>query len=288
MNDHDRMRVALLLGTLMAPALALPGSSETAWPRQEEPKFVVYYGKQDQVMLDDFDLAVLDSNIDPHVPLRLGRHGRTLGYLSLGEVHLGRPWAAEMERQGLLLDNNPKWRDARFVDLRDERWKARVLDQLIPDILSRGFTGLFLDTLDDAGYLESVDLPRFSGMKDAAVDLVSAMRSRFPKIPIMVNRAYDILPRIVSKVDMVLGESVHATYDVTTSSYASVPITDIRWQIYRLHEARRLKPGLGLYCLNYWMPNDPVGIARIYAEAREDGLVPYVATFDLTQVVPRS
>ena len=61
-----------------------------------------------------------------------------------------------------------------------------------------------------------------------------------------------------------------------------------RWQTGQLHEARRLRPDLKLFSLDYWSPRDPEGIARIYAEARRNGFVPYVATIDLTEIVPRS
>lgn len=288
MTDPDRSRVALILGALVAPAMVQGCLVAHVLLNPPQPRFVVYYGLQDQPTLDEYDIAVLDSDVDSTIPARLSLRSKTLGYLSLCEVHMARRWATEIEQQGFLLSHNPKWRDARFIDVRDLRWKTRVLNELIPSILAGGFTGLFLDTLDDAAYLESIDAIRFAGMVDAAVNLVLAIRERFPKIPIMVNRGYDLLPRIVAHIDMVLGESVHSTYDVISGNYVRVSPADIRWQTDKLYEARRIKPSLGLFCLNYWAPGDVEGIARIYAEARNHDLIPYVATFDLNQVVPSS
>jgi polysaccharide biosynthesis protein PelA len=288
MKPGDRLRVSLLLSGLLAPALAQTGKRWREAGATGDPRFVVYYGTQDQPALSRYDVVVLDSDIDAAIPRRLARRSLALGYLSAGEVHMGRAWAADLERQGLLLGPNPKWRDARFIDVRDARWKARVLDDLVPALLARGFTGLFLDTLDDAAHLESVDPRRFAGMQEAAVDLVRALRQRFTQLPIMVNRGYSLLPRIVPEIDMLLGESVHSTWDAALAAYVPVEPAAVRWQTERLHEARRLRPELSLFSLDYWSPDDPHGIGRIYAQAQGNGFTPYVATFDLTRIVPWS
>ena len=121
-----------------------------------------------------------------------------------------------------------------------------------------------------------------------SVQMVRALRKRFPRVPMMVNRGYDLLPRIVDEIDMVLGESVHSTYDVAAEAYVRVAPDAVRWQTDRLNDAKRLRPELKLFSLDYWSPTDREGIARIYAEARANGFVPYVATIDLMQIVPRS
>jgi uncharacterized protein (TIGR01370 family) len=292
MNHRDRLRIGLLMGCLLSPArgpvMGQPGRHPRDADSPAEPQFVVYYGTQDHPALYSCDIGVLDSDIDAAIVRRVGRGSLLLGYLSLGEVHMSRLWAPDMERQGLLLSANPQWRDARFIDLRDRRWSARVLDELVPALLARGFGGLFLDTLDDAAYLESLDPLRFGGMSDAAVELVHALRRRYSQLPIMVNRGYHLLPRILYDVDMVLGESVHSTYDPDTGAYVHVAAADVRWQMDRLKAARRARPELQLFSLDYWSPKDPVGLTRIYAQARANGLVPYVGTIDLTQIVPRA
>lgn len=288
MNYRDRMMLPLLLGLWMPLAIGQEKRRVRDVLGSGISRFVVYYGTQDQPALNGYDIVVLDSDIDPAMVRRIGRTGQALGYLSLGEVHMGRAWAADLQQQGVLLSNHPQWREARYVDLRNPRWKQRVLDELIPAILASGFAGLFLDTLDDAAYLESLDQGRFAGMVDAAVDLVRAIRSRFPQMPIMVNRGYGLLLRIIPEIDMVMGESVHSTFDAVTQSYVHVSPADVRWQLQQLHEARRLKPELKLFSLDYWSPRDPQGIARIYAQAESNGFIPYVATIDLTQIVPRS
>lgn len=288
MKTIERMRRGLLLTGLLAP---IRSWAAARWRGDLMPgrdlRFVVYYGMQDSAALDAYDVVVLDSEIDPAISRRLSALSLAVGYLSLGEVHAGRPWAAELERQGLLLSRAPMWPSARYVDQRDRRWKLRVLDEIVPAILARGFAGLFLDNLDDSSHLEGQDPVRYAGMTDATVDMIRALRARFPQICLIVNRGYSLMPRIARDIDMVLGESVHSTWDSNLGTYVRVAASDLRWQIAQLREARRLRPDLRLLSLDYWSPSDRAGIADLYAQAEANGFIPYVATFDLTRIVPR-
>ena len=104
----------------------------------------------------------------------------------------------------------------------------------------------------------------------------------------MINRGYAVLPRIAGEFDMLLGKSVRSTFNARSGSYGLVPDADYRWQLDRMEEAYRRDRRLQLFSLDYWDMEDVPGIARLYAEARERGFVPYVGTFDLTRIVPEA
>lgn len=250
-------------------------------------RFVVYYGLADLPALSACNVLVLDSEFDPVALRRLAPGRLLLGYLSLGEVHTSRPYAAELERRGLLLDRNARWSDARMIDLRHPAWKQQVLEELAPAILERGFHGLFLDTLDDAEFLQTADPVRHAGMVAAAAELVAALRRRFVTAPLMINRGYAFLQRIIDDIDMLLGESVRSTWDAALQTYVRLSAEAVRWQRDRLLAARRARPALRLFSLDYWDATDRAAIARLYAEAEADGFVPYVSTIDLGSVVSR-
>jgi uncharacterized protein (TIGR01370 family) len=287
MAPRDRLRLTLLAGLLFRPGWGISRSRVSQEALTPHTRFVVYYGTVESPALYGNDIAVLDSDIDRAVLARFAPRTLLLGYLSVGEVHKGRSYAAEIDRQGMLLSPNPAWPDARFIDVRDPRWKQRIVDELVPAMLRRGFRGLFIDTLDSVAFLEQADPAGFGGMMLAAADIVSAIRRAFPDMPIMVNRGYALLPRIASEIDMLMGESVHTTFDATSESYVRVSADALRWQLDRLNEARRRRPSLKLFSLDYWDPADTAGLAQIYTEARANGLIPYVATIDLSRVVVR-
>jgi hypothetical protein len=124
-------------------------------------------------------------------------------------------------------------------------------------------------------------------MVEGAAELVRAVRRRFPKIPIMINRGYAVLPRIAGQFDMLLGESVRATFDAGSQTYRMVSEDGFNWQVEKMRMARERDRRLRLFSLDYWNPEDQAGIARIYALQRANGFVPYVGTFDLTRIVPK-
>jgi polysaccharide biosynthesis protein PelA len=101
----------------------------------------------------------------------------------------------------------------------------------------------------------------------------------------MVNRGYAVLSRAAGSFDMLLGESVFTTWDAGSGSYRLSSEPDYRWQTDRMRDAQRRDPKLRLFSLDYWSPDDPRGIARIYAEERANGFIPYVGTKDLTRIV---
>lgn len=233
-----------------------------------------------------YDLVVFDSHHHPRLRPLKERGQTVLGYLSVGEVEKHRPWFRAVREQGLLLEENPNWPGSYFVDVRDPRWRARVIEELIPRLVREGFDGVFLDTLDNPLYLEERDPGRFEGMTTAAADLVRGIRRHYPYLEIMVNRAYDLLPRVAEDIDRVLGESVYSDYDFEDETYQRVADKAYRRQVERLQALHAEYPHLEVHTLDYWYPEDPGKIAEIYAVQRSHGFRPYVATVELDRLIP--
>jgi polysaccharide biosynthesis protein PelA len=251
-----------------------------------QTRWAAYYSNTASVReFDAFSLLVLDS--DGHPPLGpLSSQGKTLlGYLSLGEVENNRRHFEAVKNEGILLQENRNWKGSYFVDVRDPHWKKRVLDQLIPEILQKGFAGVFLDTLDDSSYLEKLDPKKYAGMNSAAAGLVVAIRQRFPSIKIMMNRGFDLLPKVAGAIDYELSESIFADYDFARKIHREVPRDLYRQQVDALKAAQVGTPKLQVFTLDYWDPRDSKGIARIYEEQRKNGFIPYVATVALDRIV---
>jgi uncharacterized protein (TIGR01370 family) len=267
--------VAAVLLALFMPASVSGGPSRWA---------VYYAADAELIAFASYELLVLDA--DRHPPLGpLADRGKTLlGYLSLCEISRDRPYYREVEAEGLLLGDHAVWKGASYVDIRDPRWLRRVVEELIPRLLRAGFTGLFLDTLDDASYLEGQRAAN-SGMKAAAVRLVKTIRRHYPGVTIMMNRGYDLLPEVDGHIDAVLGESVHATYDRARQRYVLVDNDETARQVRLLERAKARRPGLRLFSLDYWDPDDARGLKRVYDAARANGFEPYVGTIELDRLV---
>ncbi len=233
-----------------------------------------------------YELVVLD--LEHHPPLEgLRADGRqVLAYLSLTEMGRAHEAFADVEKAGLVLDQHPVWTGSQYIDFRSPDWQRMVVDRLVPRALEQGFTGLFLDTLDDAEFLEAKDAGRYQGMREAAVRLVGAIRLKHPQVTLMVNRGYAVLPDIAGSIDIVLGESVIGSFDGETGAYKRMSDADIEWQVTALRDAKARNRALKVFTLDYWDPKDEAGIARLYREQRANGFAPYVSTPMLDSVVP--
>ena len=260
-------------------------SSELEAFAQDLPWAVYYADSATPGTFDDYDLLILDSDFeDPLEPL--ADSGKTLlGYLSIGEANQQRTYFDELAAEGILLQENQNWRGSYFIDVRDPRWRNRVIEDLIPILLDRGFDGVFLDTADNAAHLERVDPETFRGMTFAMGRMVAEIRRHFPSIQIALNRGFELLGQVAGHIDLVLGESMLTDYDFQDRSYKLVPDTLYEEQVDWLRAAKRRQPGLVVLTLDYWDPADMEGIANIYELQRRNGFNPYVATIELNRIV---
>jgi uncharacterized protein (TIGR01370 family) len=248
--------------------------------------WLAYYSDQAPVeAFESYNLLVLDSTCHP--PLSsLAANGKTiLGYVSLGEVENYRPWFPDVQAEGILLKENPNWKGSFYIDVRDPRWTERVLNAIVPGILKEQFTGIFLDTLDNPVELERADPERHRGMRLAAASLVRRLRARFPGVTIMMNRAYELLPEVETDIDMLLAECVITTYNFRSGTYEFIPRAEYLEHRQILREAKKRRPSLRIFTLDYWNPSDHRVLRRIYRTQRANGFEPYVATIGLDRIV---
>jgi len=247
---------------------------------------VDYGATTDPVLARTCALLVLEPHhARPIAPLR-GPGSILLGYVSFGEVERSRPYFAALEKAGALRAANPNWPDARLADLRHPAWRAAVLDRLVPAILALGYDGIFIDTMDNAEAMERQDPVANKGMVAAGVTLIAAVRARFPKMRIMLNRGYAMLPDVAPKIDYLLGEAMASRWNFATKRYELLSDSDWAWQAGRLRAAKARNAALSLMTLDYWDPTDSKQVAALYARERAAGFSPYVATLALDRLVP--
>ena len=247
-------------------------------------RWAAYYsGDQPAQGLSEFQLLILDS--DFHSGLApLAKDRTLLGYISIGEVESTRAHFNLAKAKGVLAGENENWKGSFFVDVRNAWWTDQV-KMLVRQTLQRGFHGVFLDTVDDAEYLEDKDSRVYGGMQDAMARLILEIRKEFPQIPIAVNRGYSLLPKIGSSIDYLLGECVRTDYDFGEKTYHRVPEKDYAEQVLILKKAKERNPKLTILTLDYWNPRDAAGIASIYKEQRANGFNPYVSIIELNKII---
>jgi polysaccharide biosynthesis protein PelA len=256
---------------------------------EENPLYcpwVVYYGHPvEPELFKPYNPIVLEPGNFPEIPFALKENKVVYAYLSLGEISKERPYFNEAKELGLLLGENPNWPGSYYVDVRQESWARLVLDRLIPALLVQGFQGIFLDTLDDAIYLEQSDPDIYKGMKKGAVQLVQLIRVYFPNVHIMLNRSYELLPEVGSFIDALVAESLYTEYSFSKKIYEYVPADQYASRVQWLQQVQKKFPYLQIFSLDYWYPEQLEVIENIYAKERENGFRPYVSVIGLDQIL---
>lgn len=222
--------------------------------------FLIYYGNSiPEHQLYKYEHLVIDPDQYQKV-WEFPNH--TYAYLSMGEVEKFRSYYQLLLKKGILNDINPIWPDARYVSLKDDTWKNFLLNTAIPNILQKGYKGIFLDTLDSL--IES------GQPKAASLDLINSIKKRFPGLKLMANRGLPLLKDL--NVDSVLLESTISHYDFDTKKHSIA-------EDYTANIPQRIK----IFSLDYWSRDDKKGIRSLYQKAEAKSYIPLISTVDLQQ-----
>lgn len=250
-------------------------------------KWVVYFtDKEDLSAFKPYQWVVLDRFEHPSIRPLVDQGKQVFGYVNLGEVENYTPWFDELKKEEILLVENEDWPGSFMIDLRDYRWTKRLIEQIIPFVLFKGFNGLFLDTIDNAAFLEELDPEKYKGMKEAALKLIKTIRYNYPEIKLMVNRGLDIAEEMAPYIDSLLGEVIFTDYNFKKKSYFWNSKKEQEGGIDQMKRAKAKNPKLELLSLDYWNPQDIRTVKNIYNISEKEGFSPYVSTIELDEIIP--
>lgn len=211
----------------------------------ELTNFVVNYGTVEPQDISNKQIAILESGNYNHMQvLSLKRTGvKIVGYVSLGEVGTSR-WYFPLLKDRGFLGKNENW-NSYYINLRDSVSRNILLNEVIPNIIDKGFDGLFLDTIDDvAPYTERADLQPYMA------DLIVKIRQKYPNIYIMQNAGLFLLDKTHNDINGVLVEDVASYYNFSDKKYGLSSEDDYIDKINTIIEYRK-KYNLPFYIVDY-------------------------------------
>jgi uncharacterized protein (TIGR01370 family) len=246
------------------------------WTRLNPPgrlegvrSYAVYYGNNLEYAanLEGYDLGIVQPNTLSLKALReLRASGKKLvAYITIGESDgpsIGLP-------EAWVLGTNQNW-GSKFVDANQTGWQDRILERAT-DIMSFGFDGFFLDTLD------TVDL--YPQTKPGMIRIVERLRERFPRAIIVQNRGFAVLNQTAPLVDAVMFEAYSTDFDFQTRQYKAA---DGDASMVLPYVGRHLK----ILALDY--AETPALKTRATERARAAGFIPFVTTISLNTLEPNS
>lgn len=221
---------------------------------------LLYYGAKQTHALARYSRVILQPSHYNAAELRGLTAGGTeaLAYLSVGEDP-GPPAPWQLEQR------NPVW-GSYYVDAQHEGWQEHLRQQA-NGALAKGFTGLFLDTLETPALLGEC--------RSALPGIVAMLRAATGTGFILANRAHQVLEAVAVGVDGFLFESFSTTWE---DGYRALRGRELLDNAVRLRELRAL--GKPVYALDY--SNRPSLTDFAVARASNLGLEVQVSNRDIT------
>ncbi|MGH7198866.1 MAG: endo alpha-1,4 polygalactosaminidase, partial [Candidatus Omnitrophota bacterium] len=243
-------------------------------------------GMPESFRWEDYDMAILDPDVHPDLS-KVPDGFILIAYVSMGVAVDYRATWPKIKGQPWLTKIPGSDEERYYVDVRDPAWKSLLVKEVIPEILKKGFHGIFMDTLDVPLHLENTDPDKYRGSKKALGDLIHDIRRAYPDLILVSNNAFEILPEIVPDLTAVLAESLYGGLDSDTERMKPVSPERRAKKIALLNEVKRRR-GLAVFSLDF-APESRSDLAEEYSRSsRRLGFKPYVAGTELDRVYPQT
>lgn len=281
MLRHGRSSPVIpLVRTLAGVAISLCVAGAVSDDMPSFRNVVFYYGNAEATdQLVQFDVAVVEPSaaFSPHQAP--SSNTRWLAYVSVGEVNAHHHYYESLPK-AWILGRNDIW-NSEVINQAAPGWPAFFLENVIEPLWAKGYRG-FLDTLDSYQLVAHSDGVRDLNQR-GQVQLIRAIRERFPKAVIILNRGFEILPNVHQDVQAVAFESLFRGWDEGAGKYYAVPEGDRQWLLERSREAMT-QYHLPVIAIDYCPPSNPSCARETSERIRALGLIPYVGDGRLQQV----
>ncbi len=235
---------------------------------------------------ETYDMAILDPDIHPDLA-KAPDELILIAYVSIGIIVNYRSFWPAIKGAPWLIKIPGVKKERYYADVRDPAWKEILIGQVIPEILQKGFHGIFMDTLDVPLFLENEYPDKYPGSKKALADLIHEIRRAYPDLILVSNNAYEILPEIAPDLTAVLAESLHGSLDSDTRRMEPVPPHKRTRKVAVLNKVKR-RHGLAVFSLEFAPESSPELAGEYRRSSRKLGFRPYVAGKRMSVVYPQA
>ena len=243
-----------------------------------------YYGNEAPIgtlMAYDWVILQQDQTADARLDLLNEAGSLPIAYVSIGEIARSHRLFGQI-RADWLIGTNAAWA-SQVLDLRKKEVRDFILDRLIGPALTRGFQGVFLDTMD-SHLLSPAGKNQPGQFAQAQQQLLESIRSRHPGTRIVLNRGFHLASDAHHLVDGLAIESWRRSYDAGSRRYGSVSEADRQWLDQQLASWRAARPDMPFIAIDY--VENPAEAPALANQLRQEGFIPWISNPDLTRLGP--
>ena len=237
----------------------------------------MYYGHSTPLNeFRTFDMVVVEPDHAKTLPPLPGT--ALYAYVSVAEVQPSRSYYADIPAQWKLARNGD-WKSD-VVDQTPAQWPDFFANRVIAPLWERGYRGFFLDTLDSYRLASHFDE---AAQQQGLVRVIETLHQRFPDIKLVLNRGFEIIPRVRDKIQMVAAESLYQGWNASTQRYEAVSEANRNWLLGQLRTIRD-QERLPVLVIDYVPPQDRALTRTTAARIQAEGFIPWVTDSDLNTV----
>lgn len=244
---------------------------------------ICYDAKPPVAKLLEFDAVVLDPKVSVDIKKLRKKGVSVFSYLSVGEINKATKEYKLFLDKKIMVAENPDWKGSFYVDVSSSEWRDHLIETAIPEIVKKGFNGLFLDTLDSPLRLMASDPKKYPKMNEYLCELIKEIRNRFPKLEIIANNFEEHADEIGPYVDGFNVEELISAYNFKTRTYGKIGRSESLERIRRLKKVSE-KYDVQIFVVDYVSPGNKKMAVHVYNKIKELGFVPYISTVDLDKI----
>ncbi|GLQ75386.1 endo alpha-1,4 polygalactosaminidase [Vibrio penaeicida] len=264
------LRIWIFLISLLPISVFAAKGPEFAAKESESIAF--YYGAIDSVReLINYDRVVVTPTLisDRNIKALHKANTRVFAYLSVGELS-GQTIPKSLIRS--VKTKNKNW-NSHVMDLSSKPWQHHILLEA-ENYSKRGFDGIFLDTLDSYFLFAHTETQK-THQQAALIDIIRSLAQTSDSPEILVNRGFEVLPSVASKIAGVVAESLYYGYKPTNQQYVKMSSSDSNWL------SKKLKPiknsGLEVIVIDYLPASQREEQRNAAKKLIREGYTPYIS-----------
>lgn len=245
-----------------------------------QPTVAFFYGKQAPMLqLCMYDMVVVDpsSNFQPQDCSPISQ---AIAYVSVGEVAHDVPYEKNI-RPEWVIGKNAAWNNNLVIDQTQKDWQTFFINQLIDPLWKKGYRGFFLDTLDSYS-LGVHDLKQQKEQIAGIVSLIQQIKTRHPEAKIILNRGFQLLPKVHAEVDAVVIESLYHAWNQQKLSYEVTPLADQKQLLTEIDTIRQMQ--LPIIVIDYLPSSEQAKAPLLANQIAKLGLIPWITDSSLQAI----
>ncbi|MFP3425004.1 endo alpha-1,4 polygalactosaminidase [Pseudoalteromonas sp. SIMBA_162] len=168
-------------------------------------------------------------------------------YLSIGESY---------NKSDYSLTTNPNW-NSYISDLTSTQWQQQLNSSAVI-LKERGFSGLFLDTLDSYQLLDNARYDK-SAQQAGLVSIIKDLSLVFQK-QLVLNRGFELLPSLQNLATDLVAEGLFSHFNPLDNSYKLTSKNDQAWLTAQLKKAQSF--GFNVQVIDYAKPDKRLVMAE--------------------------